>query len=166
MPILTTRRLRGVNEVLARATERAREYREGESLLILPELSLPRAWFREVATYVTQHGGFGLVVGLEYLHDRTSPTVVNQAYAVIPGPYRSTATWPWTKGYPAREEEAELQQRGLSYHSHDAEAQRRRIVIDSAYGRVSVLICSELIETRKGRRHSRASRSGRGAIME
>ena len=149
IPILTTRRLRGVNEVLARATERAREHREGESLLILPELSLPRAWFREVATYVTQHGGFGLVVGLEYLHDRTSPTVVNQAYAVIPGPYRSTATWPWTKGYPAREEEAELQRRGLSYRSHDAEAQRRRIVIDSAYGRVSVLICSELIETRK-----------------
>ena len=149
MPILTARRLRGVTEVLARATERARAHRAGESLLVLPELSLPRAWFREVATYVTRHGRFGLIVGLEYLHDRTAPTVVNQAYAVIPGPFRSAATWPWTKGYPAREEAAVLQGRGLAYRQQAPGQQRRRIVIDSVYGRVSVLICSELIETRK-----------------
>ncbi len=149
MPILTARRLRGVREVLARAAERARAHRGGESLLVLPELSLPRAWFREVATYVTRHGGFGLIVGLEYLHDRTSPTVVNQAYAVIPGPFRSAATWPWSKGHPARDEEAELRRRGLSYRRQHAGRQRRRIVIDSVYGRVSVRICSELIETRK-----------------
>ena len=148
-PVLNARRLRGVAETLARATERAREHQDGESLVILPELALPRAWFREVATYVTRHGGFGLIVGLEYLHDRSSPIVLNQAYAVIPGPFRSAATWPWTKGHPAREEEVELRRRGLSYRPHNEAAHQGRIVIDSPYGRVSVLICSELIETRR-----------------
>ena len=62
-PRLTLDRLADVNEVLEQAARRAARYRPGQSLLVLPELSLPRAWFRGVATHVTTLGGFGLITG-------------------------------------------------------------------------------------------------------
>ena len=91
-PVMSIARLEAVNKVLAEARARARAYRSGDSVLVLPELGVPRAWFREVASYVTRYGDFGLIAGLEYLHDAASRTVLNQVYAVIPGPYGSTAT--------------------------------------------------------------------------
>ena len=146
-PIVTRDRLRRVGRVLAEATRKARAYADGPSLLVLPELSVPRRWLREIATYVSGHGGFGLIAGLEYLHDVTERYVRNQAYAIIPGPYRSAAAWPWTKGFPAREEAQELAARHLTFPP--TQVGRRRIIIVGPYGRVSVLICSELLEARR-----------------
>ena len=148
-PLLTLNRLADLNEVLSIAAGRARRYTVGDSLLVLPELSLPRMWFRAVATHVTRFGQFGLVAGLEYLHDNGNPWVLNQAYAVIPGPYLSAAVWPWRKHYAARDEARELNKRGVSFRPVSAGEMQRRVVVDSPYGLLSVVICSELIEARR-----------------
>ena len=144
-PVLTLERLRGVDTVLRAAAHGA----DRDSLLVLPELSIPRRWFRDIATYVTRRQSYGLVAGLEYLHDWRKRLVYNQAYAVLPGPYQSVAVWPWTKRFPAREELAKLQERGVSFDPKMALSGSRRVTVDSQYGRFSVLICSELIEARR-----------------
>ena len=146
-PILSVERLANLNDILSSAGDRARRYPGGESLLVLPELSLPRAWFRTVAGHVASSGAFGLVVGLEYLHGRGG--VFNQVYAVLPGPFRSAATWPWTKRFAAREEDERLRKLGVSFARTGVAGGRRRAVVVSPYGRLSVLICSELIEAQR-----------------
>ena len=147
--VLTAKRLRELSEILADATESAQRHQKGATLLVLPELSLPRAWFREVATHVTKHGGFGLIVGLEYFHSPNDRWVFNQVYVVIPGPFNSTATWPWTKEFPAREEASKLAYHKLSFKPKQHDVPQSRTVVASPYGRVSVLICSELIEANR-----------------
>ncbi len=148
-PTLTRERLRRVKRVLDGAVREAMLCSEGASFLVLPELSLPQKWFREVATHIARTGSHGLVVGLEYRFVE-SQKVVNQTFAVMPGPFQSVATWPWTKGSPAEGERKCLEKRGLEYSSvPDGEQGRRRVVVDSPYGRVTVLVCSELIEVRR-----------------
>ena len=143
-PVLTVGRLRSLASILTSSSRLAKRgpYR---NLLILPELSLPRAWFRSVANHISRSESLGLVVGLEYLHHPTETWVFNQAWIVVPGPFHSAATWPWTKAHPARVEAEELKKYSVSFRS-DSRPRRRRTVVDSPYGRVSVLICSELIE--------------------
>ena len=148
-PLLTVHRLNDVREVLEQAARKAARYTEGPSLLVLPELSLPRTWFREVAKYVTKLGGYGLIVGLEYLHDVNEPWVLNQVYAVLPGPLLSAAVWPWTKRHAAREEAAALGEHGVVLRPNSPSPESGGIVVVSPYGDVSVLICSELIEARR-----------------
>jgi hypothetical protein len=153
-PILTVGRLKGLTEVLSSATRAARQAYstviKPTSLLVLPELSVPRDWFRTVGNHVVQFGEFGLVAGLEYLHDPARPSVANQVYAIIPGPYSSVATWPWTKRLPARGEAKELAslQPAVSFEPPPLPAMPRTVV-HSLYGRFSILICSELIESRR-----------------
>lgn len=150
-PVLTVRRLAALNRVLGRAAFVAkRRSREGlvvPTLLVVPELTLPRRWFRHVAEHVVRHGGFGAVLGLEYLHVPSAPHVLNQAYAVLPGPFNSVATWPWTKRRPAHLEGLELAKLGLSFPPAGTEVPRT--VVETTWGRFSTLICSELIEARR-----------------
>ena len=148
-PVLTAKRLRELSEILADATDLAQRHRPCASLLVLPELSLPRAWFREVANHVSKYGSFGMVVGLEYRHSPRKPFVFNQVYAVIPGPFRSTAIWPWTKEFPASEEARGLSKHKVSFAPKQNDVPRPHTVVISPYGRLSVLICSELIEASK-----------------
>ena len=146
-PILTVGRLRSLASILASSSRLAK--REScRNLLILPELSLPRAWFRSVANHISRSESLGLVVGLEYLHHPTETWVFNQAWTLVPGPFHSVATWPWTKAHPAKAEAEELSRHGVSFRPDSGGPRRRRTVVDSPYGRVSILICSELIETR------------------
>ena len=144
-PLLTVTRLQSVANVIRNADAIA----GGDSLLVLPELALPRRWFRTVANHVALRGSYGLVVGLEYRHSLHNGTVFNQAYVVLPGPYHSVATWPWTKRFPAREEAEILAQRGVRFDPAPRIGMRPRTVVGSRYGDFSVLICSELIETRR-----------------
>ena len=144
-PLLTVARLRSVSTILKNADTIA----SGDSLLILPELALPRRWFRTVANHVARRGSYGLVVGLEYLHSFHNRTVFNQAYVVLPGPYHSVATWPWTKRFPAQEEAEILNRCGVRFDPALTTGVRSRTVVGSRYGDFSVLICSELIETRR-----------------
>jgi hypothetical protein len=147
-PMLTLDRFRGVARVIEKATRVARG--RVSAVLVLPELSLPRRWFRTVSNHVVRLGKFGLVTGLEYLHDPKHPQVSNQVFAVLPGPFSSAATWPWTKRLPAREEGIQLGKLkpALSFPPAPPSAVPRTVV-KSPWGAMSVLICSELIEARR-----------------
>jgi hypothetical protein len=148
-PLLTLDRLLGIARILEKA---ARVTKSGlPALLVLPELSVPRQWFRTLSNYVVRAGRFGLVVGLEYLHDASRPHVLNQVFAVVPGPFASAATWPWTKRLPARDEGLELAKlpAPVAFPPATSSLGRPRTVLKSPWGDVSVLICSEMIEARR-----------------
>jgi len=147
-PLRSVARLQGLTSVLDNSTRVARG--RGSAVLVLPELSLPRSWFRMVSNHVVRFGRFGLIAGLEYLHDKQNAFVSNQVFAVLPGPFASVATWPWTKRLPAREEALQLAKLTppLSFPPQPA-ISRARTVIKSPWGSLSVLICSELIEARR-----------------
>ncbi len=148
VPLLTLDRLHGVARIIEKATRVARG--RASAVLVLPELSLPRHWFRTVSNHVVRLGKFGLVAGLEYLHDPRSPYVTNQVFAVLPGPFSSAATWPWTKRLPAREEGLQLGKLALPMSFPPTPSSSvPRTVVRSPWGRFSVLICSELIEARR-----------------
>lgn len=147
-PMLTLDRLQRVASILERATRVARG--RMSAVLVLPELSLPRRWFRTVSNHVVSRGRFGLVTGLEYIHDANHPQVSSQVFAVLPGPFASAATWPWTKRLPAREEGLQLAKMTppVSFPPPPSSG-LPRTVVKSAWGSLSVLICSELIEARR-----------------
>jgi hypothetical protein len=147
-PVLTLDRLQRVASILDRATRVARG--RVSAVLVLPELSLPRRWFRAVSNHVVRLGRFGLVTGLEYIHDPKHAHVRNQVFAVLPGPFASAATWPWTKRLPAREEGRLLAnlKPPVSFPPPPSRS-LSRTVVKSAWGSLSVLICSELIEARR-----------------
>lgn len=152
-PVHSLQRLKDLSRILEKASSAAR-YLSGEakvpSLLVLPELALPRKWFRAVAEHVVRAGRFGMIVGLEYSHDLVDPYVRNQVFSVLPGPFSSVATWPWTKRNPAREEQSQLTKLRPSVGYPPVRGQpRRRVAISSGVGRFSVLICSELIEAKQ-----------------
>jgi hypothetical protein len=147
-PLLTKTRLQGLADILEKATRLSRG--KASDLLVLPELSLPRQWFRTVANHVVKVGHYGLIVGLEYHHHPSRPYLYNQVFAVIPGPFMSVATWPWTKRLPAREEENQLSKLPIpvTFPPHPGNP-IQRTVIHTPWGSLSVLICSELIEARR-----------------
>lgn len=147
-PLLTKKRLLGLAEVLDKAERTSRKDRQ--DLLVLPELSLPRRWLRGVANHVVRSGRFGLVAGLEYYHYLNAPHVVNQAVVMMPGPFMSVATWPWTKRLPAREEALQLLRLKQPMTFPTApKVPPPRTVVHTDWGSFSVLICSELIEVRR-----------------
>lgn len=150
-PVLTVRRLLGLNRVLGRTAFVARQLdKDGNrppTILVLPELTIPQRWFRSVAQYIVRGGGFEAVIGLEYQHVPSQPFVLNQAFAVIPGPFGSVATWPWTKRRPARGEGEELKKLGLEFQP--VTSAHPRTAVRTTWGTFSTLICSELIETRR-----------------
>lgn len=147
-PLLTKARLLGLANVLDKA---ARASRGGTpEMLVLPELSLPRKWFRAVANHVVKAGQYGLVCGLEYIHHDKHPYVANQVFSVLPGPFMSVAAWPWTKRLAAREEAKLLSKlRSPVSFRPPLASPIPRTVIHSEWGSFSVLICSELIEARR-----------------
>ncbi|WP_165831544.1 RNA-directed DNA polymerase [Abyssibacter profundi] len=148
-PVLSLQRLLDVEKVLRKAYGAASRVQwPSRALLVLPELSLPRAWLRPIATHVVSNGKFALVTGLEYRHETAKSHVINQAFGVFPGLYGSVAAWPWTKRRPAREEAAHLAKKTSPLKFPSPKSWPDRVVVDSPWGRLSVLICSELIETR------------------
>lgn len=147
-PLITKQRLQGLVSVLDKSERVSRG--EGSEILVLPELALPRKWFRTVANHVVKSGRHALVTGLEYIHHESQPYVVNQVFAVLPGPFMSVAAWPWTKRQPAREEEKLLSNLRVPVRFRPPpKISTRRTVIRSPWGSFSVLICSELIEARR-----------------
>jgi predicted amidohydrolase len=146
-PLLTWQRLQGLTEVLEKAARVTKH--DGADLLVLPELSLPRKWFRTVANHVVKTSKMGLVAGLEYNHHPKKPHVDNQVFAVLPGPFMSVATWPWTKRFPAREEAKALSKLNPPVSLGASLLKQRRTVVETHWGAFSVLICSELIEARQ-----------------
>jgi len=152
-PVRSLSRFKAIMGTLRQADAAARRWSisgrvRPPTLVVMPELSLPRAWFREVATYVVRSNRHGLIVGLEYKH-LPGFAVENQVHAVFPGPWRSVVTFSWRKGYPAREEARLLASRPTPLTFGDLQSRTGRAprtVVRSIYGDISILICSELLE--------------------
>lgn len=140
-PILSLERVKRLNRALRDVEPALRGSNASSTILVLPELSVPRSWARALAQHATKRG-FAVIFGLEYKNRGT--TVENQAVGVFPGRYRTAATLCWTKKNPAQGEAEALIRLGRSFGETAA---RSRLILDSQWGRLSVLICSELLES-------------------
>lgn len=147
-PVLTDERQKRLARVINQALDAAK-YADGRpTLLVLPELSLPRQWLRQVCSHLARTEPLvSLVAGLEY--DVVEKKVYNEAIVYFPRKYFSAALWMWTKRRPAHHEAPELQELGFTFARRSEE--RRFVRVSSEHGRFLPLICSELLEvdTRK-----------------
>lgn len=143
VPRVTMQRLRALDDGLRearRATKEAR--RQGvPTLLLLPELAIPRRLERSLVAHATTED-ISLVAGLEYRH--AGGGVKNEAIGVFPLGFQRAITVTWTKRHPARGEEGELKKLGIVFASPPLGT--RRLIVQSSHGRVGVLICSEILE--------------------
>ncbi|MFT3767286.1 MAG: RNA-directed DNA polymerase [Minicystis sp.] len=154
-PELSLSRLRGLAAVLRKSNVAAQKRSPSgrpPSLLVLPEMSIPRAWFRTVANYVVGLNRHGLIAGVEYEHHSEEPFVENQVHAVFPGPFLAAASWRWTKEFPAHEEGLKLRELRVPVAfpaMSSARLRTPRTVVRTVFGDLSVLICSELLEAHR-----------------
>ena len=138
-PEMTRRRVTSLGRVVNSTIERS--IRTGVStLLLLPELSLPRRWLRPLADRLIAEN-IGLVVGLDYANGLDG--VVNEAVGVFPAGFHATAVCRWRKSRPAREEAKELLERGLQFVTGSSAS---TLVINTDNGALGTLICSELLD--------------------
>ncbi|MBS2020808.1 MAG: hypothetical protein JST92_00235 [Deltaproteobacteria bacterium] len=139
-PLVSSSRLSRLDKVLraARPVAAAASAEGIPSLLVLPELSVPRRYHQRLAHYA-QTEDLSIVAGLEY---RTVGSgVQNQAIGIFPARYGATTVVGWTKRHPAHSEGKALGSRFLG-----PSPRHRRQIVDTDVGRLAVLICSELFE--------------------
>jgi predicted amidohydrolase len=155
-PVLSLARFRDLASVLRKSNAATRERSTSgivpPSLLVLPEMSIPRAWFRAVANYVVKLNRHGLIAGVEYEHHSNELFVENQVHAVFPGPFSAAASWCWTKVFPAHEEALKLRELPIPVtfpEVRSTDSRTPRTVVQTVFGNLSVLICSELLETQR-----------------
>lgn len=144
-PVLSAARLTSLAKVVnqsIRISRKGRKHRIG-TLLVLPELSVPRAWIRLVAEHLVAEN-VGLVSGVEYLKSRR--TVSNEAVGVFTSGFSMGVVCVWPKGKPAREEERELLSLRLKFKRS---AQRPPLAVHTQGVTISTLICSELLEVER-----------------
>lgn len=143
-PIRSSERIRRLGHVInAAINHRHQSGRSGlETLLVLPELSLPLRWLRPLAARLAGER-LSFIAGLEY---QPVPTgVVNEAVGVFAPGYNAAAVCLWPKSLPAREEAKELADCGVLFVEHPASTP---LVVHTEYGALSTLICSELLDVR------------------
>lgn len=122
---------------------RASRTTKAPSILVLPELALPRGWIRQVCLHLSRSApSLSLIAGLEY--ERVGDAVYNEVLAFVPRPYHSCASFTWTKRHPATHEDHHLTKLKRRFASR-REA-RRFTVLRSEHGAILPLICSELLE--------------------
>ncbi len=141
-PILSLSRLIALDRALRDARDASRRAQGNKSLVLLPELAVPQRWVRALMEFANRER-LAMIAGVEY--SRTaSERLVNQAVGLFPLQRKAaTAALLWTKRHPARGEAMALRTAGRSF----PEATRApRFVVDGPYGRLGVLICSELLE--------------------
>ena len=123
------------------------------SLLVLPELSLPQRWLREVLKHLSWRAPYvTLVAGLEYRI--AGKMAFNEAICFVPRAFGAAAAWVWTKNRPAHAEEPLLKKNDFEFGRLNRA--QRFIVMSTEHGRFIPLICSELLEV-----DSRAALLGR-----
>jgi predicted amidohydrolase len=142
-PALTDERQRRLARVINLALDAAKQGKSRPTLLVLPELSLPRRWWRQVCAHLARSEPMvSLVAGLEY--DVVEKKVYNEAMAYFPRPFFSAAMWTWTKRRPANHEASKLHELGYAFSKR---AEHLRFVrVRSEHGYFLPLICSELLE--------------------
>jgi len=139
-PVESRERLNNVARIVNRAVNR-RAHTGENIVLLLPELSLPRRWFRRLAELAISRE-INLVAGLEY--GRTlSSSVVNEAVGVFSVWPRDGVVCVWPKTKPARIEHKMLLEAKISFEFH---AVQPPLVVKAAFGAISTLICSELLD--------------------
>jgi predicted amidohydrolase len=144
-PTHSAEREKRLTRVVNQALEAAKDTKGTPSLLVLPELALPRRWLRQLCAHLARsEPQVSLVAGLEYDVIRKKNKVYNEALCYIPRPFFAAAMWIWTKQRPAHREAPDLQRLGFSFAKR---AEGRRFVrVSSEHGRFLPLICSELLE--------------------
>lgn len=148
-PTVPKRRMMAVGRIVNEAI-RLKTRTKNETLLVLPELSLPRALVRALVRRLLGEN-ISLVAGIEYRREGTDQ-VVNEALGAFAAGYRGVAVCWWPKSLPAREEELRLIRLKLRFVSH----KDTPITVHTDFGSVSTLICSELLDVSQ-----RASLRGR-----
>ena len=139
-PISDPLRMARLGRLANQAIERSRMNRK-PTVLLLPELSLPRKWLRSLGKKLVDEE-VGLVAGLEYTVETSTNSVKNEAVGIFPLGMHSSVGHLWRKGRPAVVEEKVLAGLGIGF----SQTNSRRPVVDTVYGSLSVLICSELLE--------------------
>jgi predicted amidohydrolase len=149
-PDTSLQRYEGISTILLKALDasRAGPSPRPPSLLVLPELSVPRRWIRLVAKHIAKMESYSVVMGVEYFVERKKRQVRNQAMGIFIGDFGVAATCLWTKQFPAEEEARGLAKAKPAFSLVSTTRSRPRTVLDTPFGRISVLICSELIEAR------------------
>jgi predicted amidohydrolase len=137
-PISTLARLQGLDKALRDARRASRQRKP--AVLVIPELAVPQRWARALAIYAL-NVDLSVVAGLEY--EAVPHGLVNQAVGVFSAGRQSGAIVRWTKRNPARAEEQLLGRLGKRLAPAGG---LRRLIVDSAHGRIGVLICSEILE--------------------
>jgi len=142
-PRITMRRLRALDDVLREARRATKEaQRRGiPTLLLLPELAIPRRLERSLVNHATKEE-ISLVAGLEYRH--AIGGVKNEAIGIFPLGFQKAIPVTWTKRNPARTEQSALAKLGAGFAAPSA---TQRLVVRSSHGRIGVLICSEILES-------------------
>lgn len=139
-PVLTKHRIAAIGRIVNEAI-RLKHWKNKPTLLVLPELALPKRLLRPLARRLV-HEGVNLVAGLEYA---ASPAgVVNEAVGVFAPGYSVAAVCWWPKTLPARGEERELLK--LSPPVQFARHTDPPPLVNTDWGAVSILICSELLD--------------------
>ncbi|MBP7683861.1 MAG: hypothetical protein KBB95_18280, partial [Deltaproteobacteria bacterium] len=142
-PRVTLGRLVALDEALRearRATQEAK--RSGNpTLLVLPEISVPRRLERTLVRHAATEG-ISLIAGLEYR--RSGAVVFNEAIGVFPQGFDKTFPVTWTKLHPASNERRLLGGHGVQLSAVGAPVDR--LVVETSHGRIGVLICSEILE--------------------
>lgn len=158
-PALTRERQRRFSRVFNKALYAARRAaRKGRpSLLVLPELSLPQRWLREVLRHLSWKAPYlSLIAGLEYRN--VGAKVFNEAVCFVPRTFAAAAAWVWTKNRPAHAEGPLLKDNGFSFGRRSRK--QRFTVMSTEHGKFIPLICSELLEV-----DSRAELLGRVDVV-
>lgn len=142
-PMLTLERLTSLDRALRDTQRAARAARQRKlpSILVMPELSVPRRWTRALSEHAVRED-LSIVAGIEY--GSTGGGLLNQVMGIFPTGMQTAAIVRWTKRNPARGEEASLQGLGRKFVS--GMQTMRRLIVESAHGRLGVLICSEILE--------------------
>ncbi len=140
-PTVTRGRMAGIGRIVNEAI-RARHKSKRPTLLVLPELSLPKRLLRAMAHRLLGEE-VNLVAGLEYSAGPSG--VINEAVGVFAPGFKVAAVCWWPKTLPARGEFQELRKLGLSF----TEYSESPMVINTDFGTVSTLICSELLDVKR-----------------
>ena len=140
-PIATVQRAEAVARVVNQAIECKRQFHRS-TILLLPELSLPRKWCRAIATRLLRED-ISLVAGLEYREIPGGQLVVNEAIGSFAVGLQLGAVCFWKKSRPARHEGQDLfAKANCRLESHSGPP----LVVNTDEGTISLLICSELLD--------------------
>ena len=139
-PVLPRQRMAALGRIVNEAI-RLRHWKKKPTLLVLPELALPKRLLRPLARRLVQEG-VNLVAGLEYAQSPTG--VVNEAVGVFAPGYSVAAVCWWPKTLPARGEERQLLKLvpPVNFARHNGPPP----IVNTDWGAVSILICSELLD--------------------